>query len=185
MRFRLAATSAAILLLVAMTGLSIAETVEIPEKGEMVQSMSFPKLWMFRTGVSYVLNKAGEENHGGGELNLSLYRDLMNPNMGILGAVVEGYIGQSGGEARNGIRLMGSMKFFMFLAGADYSFSDDDWSTIFSFQLPIRRGGMFGKGGDIRIDWFPWRGNSLSFGLNIPIGQPYMGKTRPVSAHAE
>jgi len=183
MRFRLTAVSLTILLLAAMTGPSNTETVEIPEKGEMVQSMSFPKLWMFRTGVSYVLNKAGEENHGGGELNLSVYRDFLNPNMGILGGVVEGYMGQSGGESRNGIRLMGSMKFFMFLAGADYSFSDEHWTTIFSFQLPIRRGGLFGKGGDIRVDWFPWRGNSLSFGLNIPIGQPWMGKTRPTSAH--
>ena len=185
MRFRLTVVSLAILLLAAMTGPSNTETVEIPEKGEMVQSMSFPKQWMFRTGVSYVLDRAADEDHGGGELNLTLYRDFLNPNMGILGGVVEGYMGQSGGESRNGIRLMGSMKFFMFLAGADYSFSDEHWSTIFSFQLPIRRGGLFGKGGDIRVDWFPWRGNSLSFGLNIPIGQPYKGKTRPRSAHVK
>ena len=75
---------------------------------------------MFRAGASYVLNRSGEENHGGGELNLTLYRDFLNPNMGILGGVLEGYMGQSGGESRNGIRFMGSMKFFMLQVGGDY-----------------------------------------------------------------
>ena len=163
--------------------LLIAETVELPEKGEMVESMSFPKKWMFRLGTSYVLNRSGEEKHGGGELNLSVYTDILNPNLGALGAVLEGYGGQSGGESRNGIRLMAAMKFFMFQVGGDYSFSEQDWSTIWSFQLPLRRGGIFGRGGDIRVDWFPGRGHSFSFGLNVPIGQPYKGKTRPKHAH--
>ncbi len=166
-----------------MSSLTIAETVESPAKGEMVESMSFTKKWMPRLGMSYVLDRSGEEKHGGGELNLSVYTDILNPNLGALGAVLEAYGGQSGGESRSGFRLMGAMKFFMFQVGGDYSISDKKWSTIWSFQFPLRRGGIFGRGGDVRVDWFPGRGHSFSFGINMPIGQPYKGRTRPKSAH--
>jgi hypothetical protein len=165
MRPRFIRTVTLFLSIVLLSSLTIAETVEPPAKGEMVKSMSFPKKWMPRLGMSYVLDRSGEEKHGGGELNLSVYTDILNPNLGALGAVLEAYGGQSGGESRNGIRLMGAMKFFMFQVGGDYSISDKKWSTIWSFQFPLRRG------------------DSFSFGLNIPVGQPYKGRTRPKSAH--
>ncbi len=183
MRARFIRTVTLFLSVFSLSSHAIAETVEPPAKGEMVESMSFPKKWMPRLGVSYVLNRSGEEKHGGGELNLSVYTDILNPNLGALGAVLEGYAGQSAGDSRNGIRLMAAMKFFMFQVGGDYSFQNNKWNTIWSFQFPLRRGGIFGKGGDFRIDWFPGRGNSFSFGLNVPIGQPYKGKTRPKNAH--
>lgn len=169
--------------LVALSCPAAAETVEPPAKGEMVKSMSFPKKWMPRLGVTYVLDRSGEENQNGMELNLSVYRDLLNPNLGIFGAFFEAYGGQAGGDSRAGLRAMGALKFFMFAGGADYSITDDHWSSIWSFQFPIRRGGLFGRGGDIRIDWLPGRGNTVNFGLNVPIGQPYKGRTRPKHAH--
>jgi len=160
-----------------------AQTGGVPERGEMVKSMSFPKKWMPRIGASYVLDRAGSGNESGGELNLSLYTDLLNPNLGALGAVAELYGSRSSGEYRSGMRLMGAVKFFMLQYGADYSFSDERWTSVLSFQFPLKRGGLFGRGGDMRIDWFPGLGNSFSFGMSVPIGQPYMGKTRPKSAH--
>ena len=183
MRTRFITAVTGSLVLAALTGLSFAETVKIPAEGEMVKSMSFPKKWMPRLGVTYVLDKSGAENQNGMELNLSVYRDLLNPNLGIFGAFFEAYGGQAGGDSRAGLRAMGALKFFMFAGGADYSITDDHWSSIWSFQFPIRRGGLFGLGGDIRIDWLPGRGNTINFGLNVPIGQPYKGKTRPKHAH--
>ncbi len=159
------------------------ETVELPPEGEMVKSMSFPKIWMPRIGVSYVLDGEAEGNQSGVEFNLSVYRDLLNPNMGIIGALFEVYGGQSNGEGTAGLRLMGQMKFFMFAGGADYSITEDDWSSIWSIQFPLRRGGLFGRGGDFRFDWLPGRENTFNFGINIPIGQPWMGKTRPKKGH--
>ncbi len=183
MRTRLSLTATIIVATFMIPCLSAAETVELPARGEMVKSMSFPPKWMPRVGVSYVLDGEGEGTQSGVEFNLSVYRDLLNPNMGIIGALFEAYGGQSNGEGTAGLRLMGQMKFFMFAGGADYSITEEDWSSIWSIQFPLRRGGLFGQGGDFRVDWLPGRENTFNFGVNIPIGQPWMGKTRPKRAH--
>jgi hypothetical protein len=183
MRTRLALTAAIFAASSIFPRFLNAETIEPPEKGEMVQSMSFPKKWMPRLGVSYVLDGEGEGTQSGVEFNLSVYRDLLNPNMGIIGALFEAYGGQSAGEGTAGLRAMGMLKFFMFAGGADYSITEDDWSSIWSIQFPLRRGGLFGLGGDFRVDWLPGRENTFNFGVNIPIFQPWMGKTRPKSEH--
>jgi hypothetical protein len=176
---------AAILFLAALTlssGAS-ADNSAMPAEGGMIRSMGFPKRWMPRLGGSYILDRSGNDGRGGAELNLSVYRDILNPNLGALGLVTELYGGMAGEDSRGGARLMAAFKFFMFQYGADYSFTDERWTPILSFQFPLKRGGLFGRGGDVRIDWFPREGHSLSFGLNVPIFQPYKGKTRPKSAH--
>lgn len=54
---------------------------------------------------------------------------------------------------------------------------------ILSLLIPGRRGGPFGRGGRIRIDWIPKAGPTFSLGLEIPIGQKSMGETRPRMDH--
>ena len=124
--------------------ISATETSRIPPEGEMVESMGFPKKFMPRLGVSYVLDRSTADRRRGGELNISVYNDILNPNIGALGLVTELYGGSAGGESRSGARLMGAIKFFMLQAGADYSFSDGKWSTIWSVQFPLMRGGLLG-----------------------------------------
>ena len=42
----------------------------------------------------------------------------------------------------------------------------------------FRRGGLFGTGGNFRIEWIPGRDHSLNFGFQVPL-EPHMGSTRP------
>ena len=59
------------------------------------------------------------------------------------------------------------------------SFTDGDVDFLLSVDVPLRRGGLFGRGGFFRVDYFPGRDHSVNVGLTIPLGQPWMGKTRP------
>ncbi len=63
--------------------------------------------------------------------------------------------------------------------GVDYSISDHSFAFILSFALPIRRGGILGLGSLARVDWLPARGQTVNVGLQIPVLQPWVGKTRP------
>jgi len=53
---------------------------------------------------------------------------------------------------------------------------------MWTFRFPLKRGGLFGLGDDVRIDLIPGR-SLYSIGFSIPIFQPYMGKTRPVRSY--
>jgi hypothetical protein len=55
--------------------------------------------------------------------------------------------------------------------------SETDGAFILSLTLPLRRSGILGHGTNFRVDWFPGRGNSWNFGLQVPL-EPHMGNTR-------
>jgi hypothetical protein len=76
------------------------------------------------------------------------------------------------------LRLLGGVKLLFFNAGVDYSFRDESADFILSAAFPLKRGGLFGRGGNLRIDWLPARDHSFNIGISIPLGQPYKGKTR-------
>ncbi len=56
---------------------------------------------------------------------------------------------------------------------------------LLSLKFPLRRGGLFGRGGSMRIDWLPGRDNALSVGLDVPLGQHWMGRTRPKESNVD
>jgi hypothetical protein len=66
-----------------------------------------------------------------------------------------------------------------FAAGYDYSFRDEEGDFILSLIHPIQRGGIFTNGGSLRVDWIPGRGHTTGIGLHIPVGQRWVGVTRP------
>ena len=77
-----------------------------------------------------------------------------------------------------GVLALAELRGIFLKVGIDYDFQRQDTSTIISFTLPIRRGGIFGYGTHLRVDWLPDRGNSWAVGVQIPL-EPHMGKTRP------
>jgi hypothetical protein len=117
------------------------------------------------------------------EGNLGIYKDYINPLAGALGLEGEGYFRHGGQKLDGGIRLLAAHKVFFTRWGYDYSAHFRKINFLMSFRIPLRRGGLLGMGGDLRFDWFPGRKNSISLGLSIPIGQPFMGKTRPKLNH--
>jgi hypothetical protein len=136
------------------------------------------------TGALLAWERRGDEDRLGGEVLAGVCRDLANPNLGLLAGVGEGYArGIDGLKPDGGFRLGGAIPFFALQLGADYSLRNDELDFIFSLKPSLRRGGPFHRGDHLRIDWYPGRHHSLSVGFVTPLGQPFMGKTRPKSDH--
>jgi hypothetical protein len=62
--------------------------------------------------------------------------------------------------------------------GVDWNAQMKRADFILGFNPYFRRGGLFGTGGNFRIEWIPTRGQSFNVGFQIPL-EPHMGKTRP------
>ena len=60
---------------------------------------------------------------------------------------------------------MGVVGPFGLKLGGDVSFSDGDVDFLLSLDVPLRRGGLFGRGDFFRVDYFPTRYYSFNFGL--------------------
>lgn len=177
---RLAVRLVLALCLVGAPGALRAQDGPQPDAEETVRSMGLPPLWKPHVGAMVDTDRDGEDTDAGAEVLLGVYRDLVNPLYG-LGIVGEGYYRNVGGRSDSGLRLLGSIRSLGLAAGADRSLRDDDWSFLMSLQLPLRRGGPLGRGGALRIDWFPNRDHSFNIGLTLPLGQPWLGRSRPRS----
>ena len=145
------------------------------DAGEPIKSMGQPSKWELHVAPMALYD--GDLDKWGGQLTGGLWRYLMNPNYGI-GLAGEGYLGGVDSRTDSGLRALGGIKMFFLQAGLDYSFRKDELDGIFRLEFPLRRGGLFGRGGKFRVDWIPGRDHSFNFGLTFPLGQPYKGKTR-------
>jgi phosphatidylserine/phosphatidylglycerophosphate/cardiolipin synthase-like enzyme len=172
----------AVLLLVLSVSVH-AQNPMLPDQGEYIKSMSFPPVWKPHFSLAMVADRQSGQGNIGAEINLGLYRDLMNPTYGALGIVGEAYIEAVDNIGDGGLRLMGESRFFMLKMGADYSFRNEEFDFLVSFAFPPHRGGLFNRGGQIRVDWFPGRDHSFNIGFEIPIAQPYAGRTRAKKDH--
>jgi hypothetical protein len=157
---------------------------ETEAKPELVKSMGLPDIWKPYVGGLFGLDSSGPENSVYGELNLGIRKDLVNPEFALLALEGEGYAGFLGGEVDGGLRLGIAFPMVLFRIGWDYSFTLKRTDFMWTFRVPLKRGGLFGLGDDVRIDLIPKR-NVYSIGISIPIGQSYMGKTRPVRSFTQ
>ena len=147
-------------------------------EGELIHSMGIPSKYEFSWGPMFVINQEGDKSRFGGQVYAGLSRYLASPILG-LGITGEGYVEIIEGEnVDGGMRLLGMAQPFYLSAGVDHAFRDEKTNFILSLAFPLKRGGLFGRGGNLRIDWIPGRDNSFNIGLSFPLGKPYMGKTR-------
>ncbi len=163
----------------------LAQQVSLPENRGLVRSMGFPRIWKPYLGPTIAWERRGLDGEAAGEINLGVYKDLVNPVIGAVGIAGEGYVSGGGDKVDGGVRFLGVSRIFFMQGGVDYSLRNNDVDFLMSFTVPLRRGGPLGKGGNLRIDWFPGRNHSFSVGLSIPLGQPFMGKTRPPMDHVQ
>lgn len=145
------------------------------------RTMGLPPRWKpylgAFAGVNNITTTDMATNVGG--LGLAgLYRDLINPLIGV-GVATEGYAGYIGEEFDGGVRLNLALPVVFLQGGVDYSIGDNSFAFIMSFAMPIRRGGILGGGSLARVDWLPARGQTLNVGLQLPIMQHWVGRTRP------
>ena len=149
-----------------------------PQPGRDTKAMGFPQHWRPSVGAMLDWDRDGSGSALGGELHGTLYKDLINPATNVLGLSGEGYVRWVDDDTDGGGRFFLSSPAAMIHLGLDYSIGDDQVDFVASLTPAFRRSGLFGLGDNLRIDWYPARGNSFMFGFGIPL-EPNMGKTRP------
>ena len=113
----------------------------------------------------------------GGELTVGVFKPFINPIVGV-GLAVEGTVGYADGVT-SGARALGSLRSVGLQVGAEVRFDERRTDLIVSLLPPVRRGGPFGQGGSLRLDWLPTRDHTLRLGLSVPVGSRWSGEGRP------
>jgi len=142
-----------------------------------IKSLGQPPLWKPYTGAFYGRDRSspGGPSLGGGMVGI--YRDLLPSIIGA-GLSGEGWVGSSGRGLEGGARALADLRGIALKVGFEFDVRQQSTSFILSANVPLRRGGILGRGSLVRVDWLPGRGNSWNFGILIPL-EPHMGRTRP------
>jgi hypothetical protein len=140
--------------------------------------MGIPPDWHPYVAASAAFANTSTSTQLGGTALAGVYYDLLNPFWGALGVAGEGYAGGQGGAFEGGARLFAAVPLLFLQAGADYSATQHRTDFILSAIFPVIRGGFFRRGGQIRLDWLPTRGQTFYAGVQFPIFQPWVGHTR-------
>ncbi len=150
-----------------------------------IRSMGQPPRWKPWYGVGL-----GQGREDGGDVtlfsgSLGVYRDLTAPVTGFLGWQAEAYGGVAGSRLDGGGRLLLRSPLLFLGGGVDYNLRRERLRGVVSLQFPPVRGGLFGRGGDLRLDWLPGEGNIVQLGAQLPLGQRFLGRTRPRRVEVE
>ena len=149
---------------------------------EPVVSMGQPPRWFPYAGATLALNELSEETSVGGTAFLGVQRPLMNPITGGPTLAVEGYLGGAGGTISGvdgGFRAAVALPILFSQYGVDWNLRVERAQFFLSVIFPPVRGGLFGRGGQFRIDWIPARDQTVQLGVTMPVGQRWVGRTRP------
>ena len=142
-------------------------------------SIGQPPLWDFDASVVAPVHTG--ETSSWPWLSGSVHHAIINPVTGLLGVTGEGYLAVNGRSG--GARLFAESKALAVSAGVDWSASLRRLSPIISYETAVRRGGLFGHGSMLRIDWLPTRSQTIAIGASVPLNRPLAGRTRPRRTH--
>ena len=156
-----------------------AQRVRPSANGGITVSVGQPQRWRWNGAVG-----AGGWFEGANTFmaraELGVTHDLMGPSMGLLSMGLEGLAGYRGTEPDLGVRALLQSGYLGGAVGVEYGTADDHPLFLVRLESPIRRGGLFGSGGMIRLNWYPTETHSFTLGLSHPLAQPHAGKTRPL-----
>ena len=151
-----------------------------PEQGGEVLQLGMPPIWKGNAGATFGWYSPRDSSLLNVLFHAGLTRDLLSPVAGVAALGVEGYAGYRGNRsADGGARALFSIPALRFTTGVDYNIPDNDFSAILRLELATRRGGIFGRGTMLRLEWVPGRGNTFAVGVNAPLWGRNIGKTRP------
>ena len=148
-----------------------------------IVSMGIPPVWKPYAAGEIVFGNTSSGTQLGGSALAGVYKDIANPMFGALGVAGEGYAGAQSGTFVGGARIMAAIPVLFVQGGADFSFTQARTDYILSLVFPLQRGGFLHRGGQVRIDWLPTRGETINIGAQFPLFQPWVGKTRPYDLH--
>lgn len=158
--------------------------LRVPSEAGTTYSLGQPRTWKATAGVA-----AGWLSHTGNaqavaEARIGVFRDLLNPVIGIAGFHVEAYLGSRATELDGGLRARFVSPFARVGIGADYNAKKGRTHLILSAFNSGRRGGLFHDGTALRLDFLPGHDRTLTLGIEKPIARRIpMGRTRPARDH--
>ena len=147
------------------------QDVPAPNRGGFTESMGVPPSWRWSLGFSARTHRQPDQDAQVGLYGFGgFYKDIMNPMTAGLGVIGEGYFGQRGafdgfiGGLDGGVRLGLSSPVARLAFGWDYNVPDNEVDFFLSLIHPLKRGGIFVRGGTLRIDYLPGRNHSAGIG---------------------
>ncbi|MGH7586322.1 MAG: hypothetical protein ACREMH_08765 [Gemmatimonadales bacterium] len=152
---------------------------------EPIRSLGQPSTWKPFAGLSLGAGREDDRDVNAYVGDLGIFRDLGRPLRGLLGWQAEAYAGSTGGRFDAGGRFLLRSQLLFVGGGVDYNLRREDLRGIVSFIFPPVRGGMFTRGGQVRVDWLPGADALILAGLTFPLAQPRIGISRPRTVEVE
>ena len=137
--------------LTALAGLLVASDAAAdfdppPAKGGTTYSLGMPPVYKGRAGFEIQGYRPQNDSQMAAFLDLGVSKALGSPVVGIAALRAEGYVGMRNQRLDGGGRGLFEIPSFHFGIGADYNVTDSVWDLLLELDLPIRRGGVFGRG---------------------------------------
>jgi hypothetical protein len=158
-------------------------TLPPPEKGGYTQSLGMPPVYKGYGGFDLQWYDPGGLGEMSGLASLGVYRDIGSPVVGALAVGGEFYGGWRSTELDGGARFLLTIPAFLLGGGVDYNLLDEDLDFLLRLDLPVRRGGIFGRASVLRLQYLPTRHHSFAVGVSVPMWGKSLGKTRPLHDH--
>ncbi len=152
-----------------------------PEKGGETYSLGMPPVYKGRSGFEMQWYRPQNNSELAGFYNLGVSKDLGSPVVGIAALRLEGYVGLRNQDLDGGGRALFEIPSFYVGGGVDFNGTDNVWDFLLTLDLPLRRGGIFGRGTTIALRWLPARDHTFGIGINVPLWGRNIGATRPKS----
>jgi hypothetical protein len=153
-----------------------------PDEGGEIESMGQPPLFVPYGGLAAGVYRpsSGDGPAVAAGAHVGLFKPLTSP-IAAIGIAGEAYVGARGSAVDGGVRVLAALRPFGFALGFDYGIAGNDPDLILSFTRSFWRGGLFRMGGMFRLNYLPTRDHTVTLGYQIPLGDTWMGRTRPKS----
>ncbi len=152
-----------------------------PEKGGETYSLGMPPVYKGRSGFEMQWYRPQSNSELAGFYNLGVSKDLGSPVIGIAALRMEGYVGYRNQDLDGGGRALFEIPSLFVAGGVDFNGTDEVWDFLLELNLPLKRGGIFGRGTTVALRWLPSRDQTFGLGINVPLWGRNIGATRPKS----
>ena len=153
------------------------ENTDEQEKILQATPLSMGQPARYRIGAGFLVGYQEETEDPTGRIFLNITPEGYLPNIGIDLFSLEGSVGFVGGDFESALAYY--MRIPYLRLGVEYNFLGEDFEFVMSIQYALRRGGIFGGGEELRLDYHTGRKETLGgFVVNQP-GRRYR-PTRPI-----
>lgn len=140
--------------------------------GSRIWSMGQPPRLQWQGGLEF------DGEHRAGLAVLGFETPFGNPLAGLAALRAEALAGGGSFGLEAGFRVLAVSPLVRLHTGLDYDVRRQRADWLVGTDFNVRRGGLFGYGSRLRLEWIPSRGQTLQAGVSVPLRQP-AGRTRP------